>query len=192
MKVNSVVLFLSLIVLGTSCSKSDTAAPGSCDSSIPFLETGKTFTYKSTQFGFDAGTIKFTVGACNGTGFLVSRQQFSATGVEQTSATDLWKQDGDFLLSDSSFNGDYFSKIYKKNAVLGETWEVTRPDGSIVTHEVVDIDSLVTVPAGEFHCKVFKYSTTSAINESHIFWVDEIGQIKEDAGFIVNELQSYN
>ncbi|MEN9323131.1 MAG: hypothetical protein RL699_911 [Bacteroidota bacterium] len=192
MKVNSVVLFLSLIVLGTSCSKSDIAAPGSCDSSIPFLETGKTFTYKSTQFGFDAGTIKFTVGACNGTGFLVSRQQFSTTGVEQTSATDLWKQDGDFLLSDSSFNGDYFSKIYKKNAVLGETWEVTRPDGSIVTHEVVDIDSLVTVPAGEFHCKVFKYSTTSAINESHIFWVDEIGQIKEDAGFIVNELQSYN
>lgn len=192
MKAYSIALLISLSVFVLSCSNGETAAPGSCYSSIPFLVTGKTFTYKSTQFGFDAGTIKFTVGECNGTGFLVLRQQFSTTGVEQTSAIDLWKQDGDFLLSDSSFNGDYFSKIYKKNAALGETWEVTRPDGSIVTHEVVDIDSLITVPAGEFHCKVFKYSTTSAINESHIFWVDGIGQIKEDAGFVINELQSYN
>ncbi len=192
MKVNSLVFLLPLLALVASCSNSESAAPGSCYSSIPFLESGKSFTYKSTQFGFDAGTFKFTIGACNGTGFLVSRQQFSTTGVVQSSATDLWKQDGDFLLSDSSNNGDYFSKIYKKNAALGDTWNVTRTDGSIVTHEVVDIDSLITVPAGEFHCKVFKYSTTSAINESHIFWVDDIGQIKEDAGFIINELQSYN
>jgi hypothetical protein len=192
MKVNSIVFLLPFLALVASCTNSDSAASGSCNSSIPFLETGKTFTYKSTQFGFDAGTIKFTVGECNGTGFLVSRKQYTTAGVEQSSATDLWKQDGDFLLSDSNNNGDYFSKIYKKNASLGDTWNVTRTDGSIVTHEVVDVDSLITVPAGEFHCKVFKYSTTSAINESHIFWVDGIGQIKEDAVFIINELQSYN
>ncbi len=99
---------------------------------------------------------------------------------------------GIYFKIDSNNNNDYFAKIYKKNATLGESWNVTRPDGSIVTHEVVDIDSLVTVPAGSFHCKVFKYTTTTAVNESFVFWNDEVGNIMEDAGFFKLELKTHN
>ena len=175
-----------------SCSDDDSSSTSNCTSTIPFLQPGKTFTYNLSQFGFDSGTINLAYGECNGNGFLVTRQSFDPSGVAGAIATDLYKQEGDFLLTDSNNNNDYFAKIYKKNATLGESWNVTRPDGSIVTHEVVDIDSLVTVPAGSFHCKVFKYTTTTAVNESFVFWNDEVGNIMEDAGFFKLELKTHN
>ncbi|WP_300569983.1 hypothetical protein [Flavobacterium sp.] len=192
-KVIKLALVISFISLMSCSNSDDSAATGSCSSDIPFVQPGKTFTVKVTQFGFDAGTIKFDIGNCNGSGFLVTRQAYDATGTATTSGTDLWKQEGAFLLTDSNNNGDYFSKIYKKGAALGDTWQITRPtDGAVITHEVIDIDSLITVPAGTFHCKVFKYVNSETINDSYIFWNDEIGQVKEDAGFFTTELQSYN
>lgn len=199
MKKISITLFLCAL-FSVSCSSDSSndsnPAAGDCTSTIPFLATGKSFTYKTTQFGFETGTLKYTVGACNGNGFLASRQVYDTNGVlsAANSGTDLWKQDGDFLATDSNNNGDYFAKIYKRNATLGETWVYTRPtDGAIITHQLVDLDSLITVPLGSYHCKVIKYTNSATINESHIFWVDDLGQIKEDAdGFFVLELTALN
>lgn len=186
-------LGLAMVAILSSCSSDDSSdSTQSCDSSIPFLQTGKEVNFDLTQFGFESGTMKLTFGNCNGSGFLVNRLVLDPSGAQVSSSTDLMKQEGDFLLVDSSNNGDYFSKGYKKNMALGEIWQYTRPDNSVVTHEVIDLDSLITVPAGEFHCKVVKYTTTSAINESFVFWHDEIGNIKEDAGFFSMELRSYN
>ena len=187
--------FVMLLAL-TSCS-SDDATPTTettsenCVSDIGFFQPAKTRLYNVKQFGFEAGTMRLTVGDCNGNGYTVARVTTDLAGASQT-ATDLWKQDGDFLLSDAGNDGDYFSKLYKKNAQLNETWSVTRPNGSVVTHKVIDMDSLISVPAGSFHCKVYKYNTSTAINDSYIFWNDEVGQIKEDAGFLSIELKSYN
>lgn len=193
MKTFSKLFFACMLTVLTACGgDDDSSATSSCVSTIPFFQTGKTFTYSATQFGFDAGTIRFTYGNCNGSGFLVTRETFDTSGNLTLTATDLHKQEGDFLLSDSNNNNDYFAKIYKKNAVLGETWSVTRPDESIVTHEVIAVDEVVTVPAGTFTCKVFRYTTTTTVNESLVYWNDEIGNIKEDAGFLTLELLSNN
>ena len=192
-------IYLAIIaVFLISCSKDDNdddaVLTASCVSNIPFLQPGKFFEYDTYQFGNATGTLKFTIGECNGSGFLVTRQAFNQGGSVYTSGIDLWKQDGELLLTDSNNNGDYFAKIYKKNAVLGETWQFTRPtDNAIIKHEVVDMDSIITVPAGTFHCKVFKYTNSETINDSYIFWNDEVGNIMEDAdGFIRLELKSHN
>lgn len=186
-------LGLAIASILASCSSDDSANPTTdCESTIPFLHEGNQLEYAMTQFGFDSGTMKMRFGACNGEGFLVTREMFNPTGDLLSTSVDLMKQDGDFLLVDSGNNGDYFSKNFKKNAALGETWVYTRSDGAVVTHEVIDIDSLITVPAGEFHCKVFKYTSSAAINESHVFWHEELGNIKEDAGFFTMELKSYH
>jgi hypothetical protein len=192
-KITKLIAALTLLI-GVGCSgDGDEASGDNCISDIPFVQPGKSFTVNVTQFGMEAGTISFAIGECNGSGFLVSRKIYNPSGDLTNSATDLWKQKGEFLLTDSNNNGDYFSKIYKKGAVLGDTWQVTRPsDGAVITHEVIDMDSLITVPAGTFHCKVFKYTNSKTINDSHIFWHDEIGQIKEDAGFMTTELKTYN
>jgi hypothetical protein len=183
---------MMISLIGCSGDDDSSSASSSCDSTIPFFQTGKTFTYSVNQFGFDAGTLKLTYGTCNGSGYLVTRETFDTAGSLVLSATDLHKQEGDFLLSDSNNNNDYFAKIYKKNAALGDVWTVTRPDNSVVTHEVIAVDELVTVPAGTFTCKVFRFTTTSTVNESLVYWNDEVGNIKEDAGFLTLELLSYN
>lgn len=199
MKMHSKFLIAILAsFLAVGCSNDDDSNDNpadSCQSNIPFMQTGKSFTYKTTQFGFDAGTMKFSIGNCNGSGFLVSREVRDASNVlvASSSGTDLWKQEGDYILTDSNNNGDYFAKIYKKNATLNDTWQYNRPsDGAVINYTVVDLDSLITVPVGQFHCKVFKYTNSSTINDSYIFWDDQIGQIKEDAGFFQIELKAYN
>lgn len=187
-------LYFFLIVSCSNDDDSNDIAAGSCESNIPFIQTGKSFTYKMTQFGFDAGTLKFSIGSCNDKGFIVTREARDLSNglVASLSGTDLWKQEGDFLLTDSNNNEDYFAKIYKKNATLNATWQYARPtDGAIINHTVIDLDSLITVPAGKFRCKVFKYTNTSTINDSYIFWDDQLGQIKEDAGFFQIELMDY-
>jgi hypothetical protein len=197
-KYSKILLSILTTIFVLSCSKSDSPATenptASCASTIPFLQTGKVFNYNIIQFGAAAGTIKFSIGACNGTGFLVNRETKDVSGnvVASGSATDLWKQDGDFILTDSNNNGDYFAKIYKKNAALNDTWQYTKTDGAVVTHKVIDVDSLITVPAGQFHCKVFKYTNSGTINDSYIFWDDQVGQIQENAGFFKTVLKSLN
>jgi hypothetical protein len=194
---NGLRLFLIIVLITVvGCSKNDDTEPmAECSSNIPFLQEGKYFTYDVVQFGSASGTLKMAIGGCNGSGFLVTRETRDMSGniVSSSSGTDLWKQDGEFLLADSNNNGDYFSKLYKKNTVLGDTWQITRPtDGAVIKHEVIDIDSLITVPAGSFHCKVFKYTNSATINDSHIFWNDQVGQIKEDAGFFTISLKATN
>ncbi|WP_163444761.1 hypothetical protein [Flavobacterium columnare] len=180
-----------------SCSKENNigVAPdssnGNCESSIPFLKTGKELVFDFFQFGINSGTMKMTFGNCNGEGFLVTRGFYDTFGKLHRSSVDLMKQEGDFLLIDSNNDKDYFSKNYKKNAKLNEEWKYTRSDKAVVTHKVIDLDSMITVPAGTFHCKVFKFSTTTAINDSYVFWNDDIGNVYEDTGFFKMELKSF-
>ena len=189
-----IILPIIAILTMVSCNNDDSSSNSSCNSTIPFLQEGKILEYNIYQFGIHTGTLKYEIGSCNGDGFIVNRNSYQTNGTIYSSGTDLWKQDGDFLVTDSNNNGDYFSKIYKKGAQLGDSWTFTRPtDDAVITHEVVDMDSIITVPAGTFHCKVFKYTNTANINDSHIFWDDQIGNIMEDAdGFFKIELKSHN
>lgn len=185
---------LFLISFLISCSSDDIASGGNsnCDSSIPFLATGKTYNYTLTVLFAGNNTIKMTFEECNGEDFLIERI-LTNNQDQSVNYTDLMKQEGDYLLVDSNNDGNYFSKTYKKNAALGDIWTHTKDNGAIVTHEVIAVDSLVTVAAGTFNCKVFKYTSSSTINETFIFWHDDIGNIKEDTGGLFDlELVSYN
>ncbi len=190
------ILFLFSILLLVNCSSNDDdsdSQSGDCNSDIAFLEEGNVWNYNMSVFGLESSTAKLTVGQCNGEGYLIERIFTSISTNESQTSTDLWKQDGDLLLSDAENNNDYFAKIYKRNVTLGETWAHTRTDGTVATHEVIAIDSTIVVPAGSFVCNVFKYSTTSTINETFVSWNDEIGNIKEDGGgFLTLELTSYS
>ena len=192
----SKILFLFSILLLVNCSSNDDdddddSQSGECNSDIVFLEEGNTWNYKMSSFGIESGLATLTVGQCNGEGFLIERAITSLSTNETQTATDLWNQEGDFLLSDANNDDDYFAKIYKRNVTLGDSWTHTKSNGSVVTHEVIAIDSTIIVPAGSFVCNVFKYSSDSAINETFVSWNDEIGNIKED-GWISVELTSYS
>ncbi len=135
-------------------------------------------------------TIK--IKSCNGEGFLVDRTMYDISTGKSGTTTDLWKQDGDFLLTDSGNDKDYWAKTYKKNAVIGDKWTYEKANNKIITHEVIAIDSSITVPAGTFKCTVYKYSTSTTVNETFVCWNDEIGNIKEDGdGLFLLELKSY-
>lgn len=192
----SKILFIFSILLFVNCSSNDdddSSGSGDCNSDITFLEEGNVFNYKMSSFGVESASAKLTVGQCNGEGYLIERKITSLSTNETQTATDLWKQEGDFIYTDANNDNDYFAKIYKKNATLGETWTHTKANGTVVTHEVIAVDSTIVVPAGSFQCNVFKYTTTSAINETFVSWNDEIGNIKEDGdGWFTLELTSYS
>ena len=129
---------------------------------------------------------------CDGDGFLTTMEFRNAAGaVTQTLENKMW-QDGVWLTHDIDNDGDHFRKIYKKDAQLGDTWTETAEDGATVIHEVTDMDSLISVPAGDFHCKVYHYQKSDVFNDSYIFWNDEYGQIMEDAGFFQIKLIEHN
>ncbi|MBL0014338.1 MAG: hypothetical protein IPP30_11745 [Flavobacterium sp.] len=188
-----VILTFSLFSCSSDSDSNDNPNPsGTCTSNIAFFQTGKYQKYKLTQFGSDAGTMKLTYGACNGTG-LISTMEFRNTAnvVTGTVQNKFW-QDGVWMINDANNDGIDPRKLYKTNAALNDTWSETDADGAVVLHTVVDIDSLITVPAGSFHCKVYHYEKSDIINDSYIFWNDEFGQIMEDAGFFKIELMEYN
>ena len=178
----------------TSCSGDDApaVAANNCATDIDFFHTGNFLDYEISQFGMAAGSMRMTFGECSGAGYITTREVYNAEGTLMSTSYDLLKQEGDFLLSDEGNDGDFFSKLYKKNAIVGDEWQVTRPDGSIIYHEVIATDSIVTVPAGTFECIVYKYTRSDIVNDSYIFWNDQVGNIKEDAGFFVIELQDHN
>jgi len=197
MKIPYKMAFAVLALAALGCSSSDDSpsnnnSQGSCDTDIPFFQTGKYEKYKVTQFGFDAGTMKLTFGECNGHG-LISTMEFrdGSNNITQTITNRMW-QDGQFLVTDPNNDGTPYFKLYKKNAALNDSWTETDEDDAIITHTVVDMDSLITVPAGSFHCKVYHYTKSDIVNDSYIFWNDEHGQIMEDAGFFKMELMDQN
>jgi hypothetical protein len=183
---------LALAVAGCSSDSDGGSATGNCDTNIAFFQAGKFQKYNVFQFGSDMGTMKLTYGDCDGNGF-VSNMEFRdpANNITQNVPNRFW-QDGVFLMNDAGNDDIDFKKIYKKDAALNDTWSQTDLDGAITTHTVVDIDSLITVPAGEFHCKVYHWVKTDVFNDSYIFWNDEVGQIMEDAGFFQTELVDHN
>jgi hypothetical protein len=187
---------LSLVILAAgaiSCSSDSDSSTGSgCNSDIAFFQTGKFEKYNLTQFGMDAGTMKLSFGDCTGSGLSAPMEFRNPAGtIIQTIQNKFW-QDGAYLINDSGNDGVDLERIYKKGAVLNDTWTDNDADGAVITHTLVDMDSIVTVPAGTFHCKVIHYEKSDIINDSYIFWDDEVGQIMEDSGFIKIELTEYN
>lgn len=191
--------FLSALLgvgfLLTSCSGDDGGDPvnpsNGCATDVAWLQPGKSVKYRLMQFGFHSGYMTLDFGDCNGSGFVTDRKFLTLDGQVSQASQDLVFRDGDFVMNDTGMNGGYASALYKKNAQLGDVWSRTDDTGRVITHEVVDIDSTITVAAGTFNCKVYKYSTSTSDTESYIFWNDEIGQIKE-SGFIGLELEEYN
>lgn len=183
---------IAITIFNCSSDDSSNDDPKNCSSDISFLVEGRVMQYKITSLGFETGEATLTFTGCNSDGFLVERSILAYSTNETTTATDLWKEDGDFLVTDANYDNDYFAKIYKKNAQLGDIWTHARADGSLVTHEVIAVDSSITVPAGTFNCKVFKYSTETTINETFVSWNEDVGNIKEDGGGFFNlELTSF-
>ena len=195
MKLKTILFKHALCLLVTisffSCSDdNDSDDVSSCnDSVIPFLKKGNTWTYNIKSLGIDNGQLTLTVKNCTGDGFAVDMLATDSTFDEILTNDAFWKETDDFILADVADNVG--AKMFRKNAQLGDTWSYTQGDRGITTHEVIKIDSVVTVPAGTFTCKVYKYTATDIFNESFVFWNDEIGQIKEDAGFVSTELASY-
>lgn len=189
-KVGLLALALGLF----SCSGDDGGNPtnGNCETDVAWLQSGKFVSYRLSQFGMEGGTMKLSFGNCNGNGFVTTRQMIQMDGTVVSTSQDLVFEDGNFIKNDVGSNGGYASTLYKKNAALGDIWEETNDNGSVITHEVIDIDSTITVPAGTFNCKVYKYTSSTAINDSYIFWNDEVGQVMEDAGFFKLELKEHN
>ncbi|WP_298553699.1 hypothetical protein [uncultured Algibacter sp.] len=185
--------FFVCVLVFFNCSKDDDNEnnSSSCDESeISFLKKGNSWTYNIETLGTDNGEVSLTIKGCNGEGFSIDKEAKNSTFSEVLTGTDLWTETDEFILADAGINVD--AKIYKKNSQLGDVWMHTQADGGVATHEVISIDSLVTVPAGTFSCVVYKYTATDIINESFVFWNDEIGQIKEDAGFFSLELAEYS
>lgn len=188
------LLALAIISCGGDDDNNNPVIPvtGNCTTDIPFFQTGKYAKYQLSQFGSESGTMKLTYGACGGTG-LISPMEFRNTSnvVTQTVQNRMW-QNGVWLMNDAKNDGIDLLKLYKKDAQLNDSWTETLADGDVVTHTVVDIDSLITVPAGSFHCKVYHYEKSDIINDSYIFWNDQYGQIMEDAGFFKIEMMEHN
>lgn len=191
-------LFLKVSLLASafllfSCSGDSDSSGGNCESDIAFLQTGKTLTYSLDQFGTPIGTMRLDFGSCDGNGvFSLTRKFFDNTAVETSSQVDKLKIDGDFMAIDVQNTETFYERLYKKNAQLNETWNDMKGDGTVYTREVIDIDSLITVPAGTFHCKVYKQTSSNSIGENYLFWDDEIGEIMEESLFLTLKLTSHN
>ncbi|RZJ28736.1 MAG: hypothetical protein EOO48_09155, partial [Flavobacterium sp.] len=169
--------FAALAIGAIGCSSDDGGAsqPGNCDSNIPFFHTGKFFKYNVAQFGINAGTMKLSFGECSGDGFASTMESRNTSNVVTSTIPNTFWQDGAFIVGDANNDGIDFHKIYKKDAALNDSWTETDADGAVITHTVVDMDSLITVPAGSFHCKVYHYEKSDIINDSYIFWDDGVG-----------------
>jgi hypothetical protein len=176
-----------------SCSSDSSSSSGNCDSDIAFLQTGKTLNYSIEQFGFPSGSMSLDFGNCDGHGlFAVTRTFLDTNGAQTGTQVDKIKIDGDYMAIDVANSETFFERLYKKNAQLGNTWQDQKADGTIYYREVVDIDSLITVPAGTFHCKVYKQTSSNAIGENYTFWDDQVGEIMEDSGLFTVKLLSHN
>ncbi len=188
-----VLAVLPAFFLFSCSSDSDSSESATCESDIEFFQTGKTVTYALTQFGFNAGTMRLDFGACNGNGVYSMLRTFSdPSGAETSSQTDKIRINGDFLEIDVANSEAFYERLYKKNAQLGDSWDDEKADGTIYHHEVYDMDSIVTVPAGTFHCIVYKGTTSTTINDRYLFWNDEFGQIMEDSGIWTMKMVSHN
>lgn len=201
MKLNSKLLVLIASLALFSCTNdnnsdnsNDSNTPGaSCTSDIPFFQTGKFLVYDMTQFGFAAGSMRMDFGACDGNGiYALNRKFFNTAGTQTSATTDKIKISGNFLAIDVQNSEDFYERLYKKNPQLGDVWEDTKTDGTIYRHEVFDMDSIVTVPAGTFHCVVYKATRSTTINDSYLFWNSQFGEIMEDSGFVTLKLRSHN
>lgn len=186
----TLLLVLTIVFFNCSTDNEDDNASNCNNSDIEFLKEGNNWSYNIKYFGFDNGEVTLTVTSCNGEDYTIDRITSNSSLTDLLTGTDSWEETNDFILADAGGNED--AKIYKKNAQLGDIWMHTQADGGVATHEVINTDSIITVPAGTFSCKVYKYTATDIVNESFVFWNDEIGQIKEDAGFFSLELSDYN
>lgn len=187
------LLLASLFFALYSCSSDSSSSSGNCQSDIAFLQTGKTLNYSIEQFGFPSGSMNLAFGNCNGNGlFAVNRTFLDTNGAQTGTQVDKIKIDNDYMKIDVANSETFYERLYKKNVALHDTWQDQKADGTIYYREVVDIDSLITVPAGNFHCKVYKQTTSNAIGENYIFWNDQIGEIYEDSGIFTLKLLSHN
>ena len=185
------ILFpLLAIVLLFSCSSDDDSngSQNACDFDIPFMVEGNKWTMNATQFGFDAGQVENELIGCGNSGMEV------LITTPNGNISNNWKQEDGYLWTDANdaADNDGYNRVYKINAELGDVFTYTKNDGTVSTTEVIEIDAVITVPAGTFVCDVYKKTSTSVINETLLMWNHEVGQIKTDSGFVIFELDSYD
>jgi len=192
MKIKTLIACTSIFLINCSKPNPETDIQIPIKSSFPFLNINKYSKYKAIQLGSIVGSLKVTVGNYEENGFLITSTKYDPNGKTIATDYDLWKEENGFIKLYNTKSSSDVSRIYKLNPILNESWQDINITGQIVTHRVVDIDSLIVVPAGSFHCKVIKYELSSGVNESYSFWNDEFGKIQEDLGFIRIKLDSHN
>lgn len=202
---SKIITGLLIVLLTFSCSKDDSPAPTptpvapivtdpkveTCNTTIPYIKVGYTAVYSNIAWDKEVGTDTHNYTSCDDKGIYRTRNLFDVgTGTTQK-YTDLIKLNGDYVLVDSNNNGDYFVTTYKHNGKLGDKWEYTKPSGAKSFHEIIKVDSTVTVPAGTFKCKVVKYWAEDIINETYSLWNDEVGLVQTELFFSTVKLKSY-
>ncbi|MCF6130983.1 hypothetical protein [Flavobacterium wongokense] len=187
-------LIASAFLLFSCSSSDDSGATGECESDIAFLQTGKYLKYSMDQFGTPIGGMKLEFGGCDGNGvFSLTRRYYNTSNAETGSQIDKLKNEAGYMAIDVANTTEVFwERLFKKNAQLNDTWNDTKADGTVYTREVIDVDSLITVPAGTFHCKVYKQYSSNSIGDNYIFWNDEVGEVMEESIFLTMKLTEHN
>lgn len=191
-KLKGLFLF-GLATLSVACSN-DNDSPAnafSCESDIPFVQTGRSFDLELFQLGTVTQRFNITVGQCDGNGFDVQRTTRNGAGAIINS------QQSKIRLNNGYVEGvtpgtDVTQRIFKKNAAVGDVWEDIGVSGGTIRQEVIDLDSIVTVPAGTFSCVVTKYDDESQFGTSYMFYNAQVGQVLQDAGFYELRLTDHN
>jgi hypothetical protein len=193
MKNNFKFLALLLSVVLFSCNKDDDSSGSlSCNTGVPFIQSGKYLFYNLNQFGFESGQMKLEYGNCDGNGiYNLNRKYYDLNGSITLEQNDKIKFENGYMAINIEDNEEFYERLYKLNPSLNDSWSDTKADGTTYTRTVVDLDSLVSTPAGSFNCKVYLFSSSTG-SESYIFWNDQIGEIFEDAGFFTLKLDNYN
>lgn len=192
MKIKIVVIFVSIFIISCSNPESEANDSTTTKSSFLFLKNNKFSNYKAIQLNNFVGSLEVNISNYDQNSFLITKTKYDQNSKEISTTYDLWKEENGYIKLFNNKSSLDVTRIYKLNSKLNESWQDVNLSGQIVTHRIVDIDSLIVVPAGSFHCKVIKYELSSGVNESYAFWNDNYGLIQEDIDFIRIKLESHN
>ncbi len=191
-KLKGLFLF-GLATLSVACSNDNDSSANafSCESDIPFVQTGRSFDLELFQLGAVVQLYTISVGECDGQGFDVQRLTRNAAGVAVGTVQSKIRINNGYVEGFSPQTG-ITQRIFKKNAAVGDVWEDIGISGGTIRQQIIDLDSIITVPAGTFSCVVTKYDDESQLGTSYMFYNAQVGQVLQDAGFYELRLTDHN
>lgn len=186
---------LALTVSLTSCSKDDEAIAApinnntttntissvGCDAKVPYMQNGFKANYAYYSDNEDLGDSQSFEYSCVGNQ-LVRKTLFSVWGQNSESSNIVMVQNN--YISVKSSTTSNLRKPYKHDAKLGETWSNLKDNGATETYLVMAVDSMVTVPAGTYSCKLIKRTATDSAIPDMALYSDEVGLVYQEVPFL--------